>query len=442
MELYSCEADYVNTLKTRADLPDGFRTATASLKFLPAEKPAGELYPMNLSLILLEKPTAAFAGVFTRNSFPGAPIHLARRRMLGAETQGVLINNKVSNVCAPGGLADAEEILASLSGDLAARTEAVPGLKGINPSRLFMASTGIIGWRLPVEEIKNNLPRLAASAADGGSSARSCFDASRAVMTTDSFPKIRKAAVGGGSIVAFAKGAGMIEPNLATMLVFIMTDLTLPRDLMQKVLAETVRDTFNTISIDSDQSTSDMVLFFSSCMKPQPQESAFRQGLLSVCRDLADDIVRNGEGTGHVIKVSVNGAPSSEAALGAGKAVINSPLVKTAIFGNDPNVGRIIGALGDYAGSGGLELDRDRVVIRLGEEIIFRQGEFALDAEKEKQLAAYLKHAAFNPEIKGFPQHDRSVRITLDLNMGAFSAAVTGSDLSYEYVRENADYRS
>jgi glutamate N-acetyltransferase/amino-acid N-acetyltransferase len=261
-------------------------------------------------------------------------------------------------------------------------------------------------------------------------------------MTTDSFPKVRDAEVGAGRLVAIAKGAGMVEPNLATMLVFILTDVTISREELRRALRDAVDGSFNSITIDGDQSTSDMVLAMSSGRKPPAGRNEFRTALETVCKQLATDIVRNGEGAGHVIRVSVEGAPDASDARAVAKAVSNSPLVKTAIFGNDPNVGRIVSAVGDYAGNNGLPLDLTRLRVRVGEEAVFEGGVFALDREKEVRLSEYLSGASMNPRLKGYPQHEREVKISISLGSGAGSAVVLGSDLSHEYIRENADYRT
>ena len=158
--------------------------------------------------------------------------------------------------------------------------------------------------------------------------------------------------------------------------------------------------------------------------------------------ELAEDVVRNGEGTSHVIRVTVTGARDDAAAAGAGKAVVNSPLVKTAVCGNDPNVGRIAGAIGDWAGGAAPWLDPAAVVVRLGGEEVLAGGAFRLDAAKEERLSACLREAAFDPAARGFPAHGRCVDIEVSLGGGPGTAVVLGSDLSSEYVRENADYRS
>jgi glutamate N-acetyltransferase/amino-acid N-acetyltransferase len=261
-------------------------------------------------------------------------------------------------------------------------------------------------------------------------------------MTTDSFPKIRTAKLRDGRITAIAKGAGMIEPNMATMLVFILTDIDLPKDQLEESLHKAVKQSFNTISVDGDQSTSDMAVILSSSIYPCSSIVDFEKSLISLCKDLAEDIVRNGEGTSHVIKVTTKGECNQELGTGIGKAVINSPLVKTALFGNDPNVGRIISAIGDFLGNHRINIDTRNISITLGEIEIFARGAFMIDNEKEIKLSGYLKETQLNPDIKGYPEHNKTVDITISIGEGPGSFTVIGSDLTYEYVRENADYRS
>jgi glutamate N-acetyltransferase/amino-acid N-acetyltransferase len=234
----------------------------------------------------------------------------------------------------------------------------------------------------------------------------------------------------------------MIEPNMATMLCFVMTDLDISRESLRRVLPEAVEGSFNTISVDGDQSTSDMVLAFSSAGKGSVSEGEFAAALTTLLRDLAGDLVRNGEGTEHVIRLVVSGAPDARTAREAGKGVINSPLVKTAVAGNDPNVGRILSSLGDWAGNNGVNLDPDRVTLTMGGRILFQAGRFTLDQTTEDYLAAYLREARRPAESPGYPIHQRCVEIGLDLGMGSGTAEVLGSDLTHGYVTENADYRT
>jgi glutamate N-acetyltransferase/amino-acid N-acetyltransferase len=425
MPTYRSAEQYLAALQRRAALPEGFCAATAALKFSPAEKPGS--YPMNLALILLDEPTPSFAACFTRNRFAGAPVLLGRRRLGEPRLRGVLINNKVANVGAAAGVQDAREVLAELG-----------GLLGSTERELLAASTGVIGWRLPVARMRGALPGLAA-----GLQRRSLLPVARAIMTTDSWPKLRRARAGRGSILGVAKGAGMIEPNLSTMLVFLLTDLDIPREALRRELAAAAADSFNRISVDGDQSTSDMVVAFSSRRRPAAPRAEFRRGLREVCRGLAQDIVRNGEGVGHVLRVRVQGA-AGPLALGLGKAVVNSPLVKAAVFGNDPNVGRLLSAMGDFLGSvpGGSAVDLRRLRVAMGGTVLYEAGGFRLDTAKERRLARYLSACAFDPAAKGFPAHERCVEIEVDCGGRGPAVEVFGADLSYDYVRENADYRS
>jgi glutamate N-acetyltransferase/amino-acid N-acetyltransferase len=326
----------------------------------------------------------------------------------------------------PGGQEDAELLLGRL-GEL---------LK--TPGEMFLAaSTGIIGWQLPVKEMSAALPALVGQAVGG-----SILPMARAIMTTDAFPKVRRAAAGAGSIVGIAKGAGMIEPNMATLLCFLCTDVAVPRERLREDLAWCVERTLNRLSIDGDQSTSDTAILLSSGMKGPADPEEFRAALLEVLAGLAFDIVRNAEGIGHAIRVRVERALDEATALGVARAVVNSPLVKTAVFGNDPNVGRIVSAIGDYMGNAGGMLATGRTIVRMGGEVIFSEGCFRLDADKELRLCEYLRGRALDTKRVPWPQHDRTVDIEITLDGASPGVEILGSDLSYDYVRENADYRS
>jgi glutamate N-acetyltransferase/amino-acid N-acetyltransferase len=407
----------------------------ARLEFMPVEVPKPAR--MNLTLLALEEPTPAFAAAFTRNAFPGAPVLIGRRRLEEPTLGAVLINNKVSNVCAPGGVEASERLCAAAASAL-----------GLAPSQVLPCSTGVIGWRLPVDAMAAALPQACASL-----SAASALPAAEAIMTTDLYPKLRRAELGGGSIVGIAKGAGMIEPDLATMLVFLLTDLDVPRPALREALRAVASRTFGCISVDSDTSTSDTVALLSSRRVPCPSIEAFQQALEEVCAALAEDIVRNGEGVHHVIRVQVRGAPSEPLARGVGKAVVNSPLFQCAVNGNDPNVGRLVAAIGKHLGAHAPGLDTSRCSLRMGGRLLFEHGSFRLDAEAERALVAHMKDAelyastpppdglTFRPPIS-FPPHERAVEIEVDLGAGPASCTVLGADRSHEYISENADYRS
>ena len=427
MEYYKTEEEYLEALEKRGMLPDGFSCAVRKIVFFPRERAVTVPLPMDISMIMLDKPTEVFGAVFTRNSCPGAPVIIGKNRLQSRKARGILINNKIANVCTATGLSDSSELLNELA-----------VITGGSADEFFPASTGIIGWHLPVREIREKLPELAGSLEKG-----SAVKLAKGIMTTDSYPKLRSAETGSGRILAVAKGAGMIEPNMATMLSFIMTDIDIGRKEIREILSRVVDKTYNSISVDGDQSTSDTVIIMSSCLKKGTDSSDFESALAEVCSKLAEDIVRNAEGTGHVIRVRVEGAESNASAKNIGKAVVNSPLVGTAVFGNDPNVGRLLSAIGDYMGNSNLDLDTEQLKITLGKETVFENSAFTLDQDKEAALAVYLKERALDSEYKNFPAHDLTVDIGITVSReGRGEAEVLGTDLSYGYVRENADYRS
>jgi glutamate N-acetyltransferase / amino-acid N-acetyltransferase len=421
-------------LATQAALPAGFRVGSARFDFTPKEAPKPA--KMTLTLIALEQPTPDFAAMFTRNAFPGAPIIVGRKRLVEPTLGAIIINNKISNVCAPGGVEASEQICA-----------ATAKLLNFTPTQVLPSSTGVIGWGLPVDAIVQALPQTVSSLAGG-----TVLPAAEGIVTTDLYPKIRRADVCGGSIVGIAKGAGMIEPNLATMLVYILTDIVVPRRELRGMLARSVDASFNAISVDSDTSTSDTVVAVSSGRVPCTDIGAFERGLHQVCRDLAEDVVRNGEGVRHVIRVIVKNAASLGLARALGKAIVNGPLFKCAVAGNDPNVGRLIQAIGKYVGAHAPGTDLSKLRARLGGVEIFGDGVFQLNPEKETALVAHLRGAelyvssspkdgVFTAPID-YPPHERCVELEIEINNGAASALVLGGDLTHEYVSENADYRS
>lgn len=421
-------------LASQATLPAGFRVGTTRFDFTPREAPKPA--KMTLTLIALDRPTPNFAAAFTRNAFPGAPVIVGRKRLAEPTLGAIIVNNKISNVCSPGGVEASEKICA-----------ATASLLQLAPQQVLPSSTGVIGWSLPIDAMVSALPQAVAAL-----TAASILPAAEGIVTTDLYPKIRRVAVGNGSVVGIAKGAGMIEPNLATMLVYVLTDLALPRAELRGMLARAIDASFNSISIDSDTSTSDTVVVISSGLVPCPDLGAFERALHTVCRDLAEDVVRNGEGVRHVIRVTVKNAASPSLARALGKAIVNAPLFKCAVAGNDPNVGRLVQAIGKYVGTHAAGTDLTRLRARMGGVEIFANGVFQLDPAKETALMAHLQNAelyasasptdgVFSAPIN-FPPHERCVELEIDVGNGAASAMVLGGDLTHEYVSENADYRS
>mmetsp|Transcript_9695 Transcript_9695/g.17059 ORF Transcript_9695/g.17059 Transcript_9695/m.17059 type:complete len:919 (+) Transcript_9695:74-2830(+) len=448
----SSPSDYEAKLTAagHAELPEGFSVGLSALEFFPEELPrTEESQPasMNLTLLVPERPTSCYAALFTSNAFPGAPIKVGREIVKsGKPLGGIVINNKISNVHPRGsGVQDATTI-----------ASAVAKAIGISEdSAVIPCSTGVIGWRLPVDSMLGAVPDAVASL-----ESESIMPAAKGIMTTDTFPKARSCVVKGpdgsilGRFTGIAKGAGMVEPNLATMLVYVMTDLDVSQDVLNRALANAVNaeGSFNRISVDSDQSTSDTIIVMSSQKKEKlpadQEESVITEALSYVCRELAQDVVRNGEGTQHVIRVNVAGSPTNKLAHGIGKAVVNSPLVKTAIAGNDANVGRIIAAMGSYVGAanpGWADIVANECEIKVGSETVFKNGEFVIDDKKEVILQKYLQDSEL-PQATNCPTHYNTVDIDIFLrgseHTGGYSSTVYGSDLTHTYVDVNAGYRS
>lgn len=420
-----------------AALPLGFRVGTAALGFTPSEAPHMDA-KMVVTLIVPDEPTPDFGAVFTRNAFPGAPVKIGRLRLDAPALGAVVVNNKISNVCAKGGgVADSEALCDAVAAAL--------GLEG-GGSAVLPSSTGVIGWRLPVAAMLPAVPAAVAALQP-----HSALPAAEGIMTTDLYPKCASATLPscGARVVGIAKGAGMIEPNMATMLGFILTDAAVPREELRAALADVTEATFNSISVDSDQSTSDTVAVLSSGRvagsDAAVQRAEFRAALREVCAQLAEGVVRNGEGCNHLLRVRVAGAPDAETARAVGKAVVNGNLFKCAVSGNDPNVGRIAGAVGDCIGNRGGTLVPEDCTISMGGLVLMKGGEFNLDGAVEQQLVAYMAAAEQKTAAGEYPDywpHSRAVEIDVDLGQGDGSAEVLGSDLTDEYVRINGDYRS
>ena len=369
----------------------------------------------DLGLILCE-PTANAAAVYTKNRFQAAPVLLSKSAMRksGGRVKAVVVNAGCANaVTGKEGLDAARRV----------RTRAAALLQ-CPEDEIFLASTGVIGVVLPDRKVREALPDAIARLSPGGVDAFS-----HAILTTDVGPKLAQAAftIGGkrGRVVGVAKGAGMIHPNMATMLSFIMTDAALPQGVLQKALKAAVDVSFNAISVDGDTSTNDTVLLLASGAlgnKPNDDLADFQRALESVCRDLAWMIVRDGEGATRVMELEVRGARSERDAKLAAHAIATSPLVKTALHGGDPNWGRILAAVG----RSGARFSIKRVSLAAGPITLVSGGDPAPYREKDA--------------AKIFARE--RVPITVDLGSGSARATVLASDLGHDYVSLNADYRS
>lgn len=431
---FASQQEYLDYLQGASGLPKGFATGSADGTFVSVEAPSmGDLKIRGTIISLTDGPTDNWGAVFTTNKFPGAPIIVGRSRLAaGGSLHALVINNKVSNVCSGGdGVADAEIVCEAVAQAL----NLPGGSKTVLPS-----STGVIGWRLPAKELASDIvPKAAANMQSD-----SILGAAKAIMTTDRYPKVRSATLSNGArVVAIGKGAGMIEPNMATMLAYILTDATVPKATLQSMLSGAVNKSFNSISVDGDESTSDTVVVVASNHYPLEDEEEFKQALEKVCIGLASDIVRNGEGTAHVMRVEINNFPGTDLeARRLGRHIVNSPLFKCAVHGNDPNTGRLAAAIGSYMGKFKTGEAVDEMTLALGGRTIFADGKFILEGNAvEQELSNHMKDAEYG-DSTDFPPHQKFVEIGVDFGVGSASATVIGSDLSNEYIVVNADYRS
>lgn len=360
------------------------------------------------------------AGVFTRSLCPSAPVDWCRQYLGGGEANGLVVNAGNANAFTGQAGAEACEALANTVADALL----------CRPSRVFAASTGVIGQVLPAEKLA---PHITAMTAD--MSAEGWADAATAIMTTDTFAKgaTRRVDINGTTvrINGIVKGSGMIAPDMATMLAFICTDAALPAAVLQACLSSATEKSFNRSTVDSDTSTSDTVLAFATGAAANgdvtdaddPALDAFRATLDDLCIDLAKQVVRDGEGASKFITVNVAGAESDGAAKRIALSIANSPLVKTAIAGEDANWGRIVMAVG----KAGEKAERDKLAISVGGTVIARDGA-AVDGYDEAPVAAHMK--------------GQEIDIDVDLALGDGKATVWTCDLTHGYISINADYRS
>lgn len=370
----------------------------------------------DLGLIYSVAP-AAVAAVFTKNKVQAAPVLLDKQRAASGKCQAVIANSGNANCCTGGNGMAAAIGMTRLAADALSVSEDL----------VMAASTGVIGQALPVEKIAAAMPKLVASLSEDGFS-----DFARAIMTTDTIPKIvsKKSEINGRTfgLLGIAKGAGMICPDMATMLCFVCTDIAAEQSVLQPMLLTSVGRSFNRITIDGDTSTNDTVLLLANGLSGVSLEEAavkhqFRKMLDEVLIELAKMVVKDGEGANKIVEIMVNGAASDEDARKVSHTVANSSLVKTALFGEDANWGRILAA----AGRSGAALDPEKVDISFNDVRLVKDGLWC-GAEAEQKAMAVLKKAEFN--------------IIIDLKLGTGKAAYWTCDFSIDYVKINADYRS
>ena len=369
--------------------------------------------PFDLAILCSDVPCTA-AAVFTTNKIKAAPVVLCRSRLKNRKAQAIVANSGGANACTgEQGLADAER-MASLTADKLRLT----------PEDVMVASTGVIGTNLPMDKIRRGIERIELSP-DGG------HDLAKAIMTTDTIPKEIAVAleIGGKKVTigGVAKGAGMIHPDMATMLCFLTTDAAIEPDFLQTALKRAVDVSFNMITVDGDTSPNDTVLILANGLAGNPvikrdtaEAEAFESALQEVCLYLAKSIVRDGEGATKLIEVTVEGAVSLEEARMAARAIASSTLVKAAIHGSDPNWGRIAAALG----RSGAEVMESKTDLYLGQLCLMKAG-CALSFNSQEAVAIMNRD---------------EVRFRLCLNLGEGKATAWGCDLTEEYIALNGDY--
>ena len=382
---------------------------------------AGIRYKGRNDVVMAElAPGTTVAGVFTTSKCPGAPVDWCREMLPGGKARAVVINAGNANVFTGKAGADACKATAAAAARIA----------GVPIEQVFLSSTGVIGEVLPHEKLTAALPELHANLSESGWEA-----AARGIMTTDTFPKgvTRTARIGGTEvrINGIAKGSGMIAPDMATMLCFIFTDANIPAPALQKLLGKGVAGSFNATTVDSDTSTSDTVLLFATGQAKHPEVAAdggkdladFARALNAVLLDLALQVVRDGEGAQKLIRIDVTGATSAKSAKRIAMTIANSPLVKTAIAGEDANWGRIVMAVG----KAGEPADRDKISVGVGGVWMAKDGG-VVPGYDETPVVAHMK--------------GQDVDIAVDIGLGRGKATVWTCDLTHGYIDINGSYRS
>ena len=371
---------------------------------------------LDLSLIFSQRESVA-AGVFTTNKVKAAPVLLTQERIRRGFLRAVIANTGYANACTGvRGLNDAIQ-----TADIVAKR------LEIHPEETGVASTGVIGAYLPFDLIKEAIPKLIENLSPNGFKS-----VAEALMTTDSFPKMSYFEGNAGGqpyhLLGIAKGADMIMPNMATMLSFLLTDITIDFHTLWPILRSAAESTFNRITVDGETSTNDMVLIMANGVARNrgldtSDIAEFERGLTDVMGELAYMIAKDGEGATKVIIIEVHGAATEDDANTAARAVGNSNLVKTAVFGQDPNWGRIMAALG----RSGIGMEENKVQIWIdGIKIV--EGGLMVSEKEERRAAEKMKN--------------EQVTITIHLNQGAWKDRITTCDLTYDYIRINADYRT
>lgn len=383
---------------SRPTFPAGFRTAARNVGLKPSAR--------DLALFVSDADAAA-AAVFTRNQFPGAPITLGRETIRAGRLRAIVANSKYSNVATGSrGLDDARRMAAAAAEEV-----------GTSSDRVLVSSTGVIGVRLPVEKIEHGIRGMAAELQGDP------IVGAEGIMTTDTHPKALSASVGDATITWVAKGSGMIEPNMATMLAYIFTDAALDSRTLDTLLREAVDVSFNMLSVDSDTSTSDTCAILANGRAGAVDIDAFRSTLIAGSVHMAEMLARDGEGATRLLRAKIHAAADTAEARRIAKSVINSPLIKTMAHGADPNVGRILMAVGKCVDA---TLIPERTDAWICGHAVLQNGQ-RLDFDEAEIRAALAGD---------------TVDIEISLGVGTGEATAYGCDLTKGYIEENAAYYS
>jgi glutamate N-acetyltransferase/amino-acid N-acetyltransferase len=382
----------------RPVFPRGFRCTSTNCGLKPDAK--------DLALFVSERDATA-AAVFTLNHFPGAPVQLGRETIRAGSLRAIVANSKCSNVATGArGLDNARRMAAAAAKEI-----------GSTADRVLVSSTGVIGVQLPIEKVERGIVGLAAQLQTDP------MVGAEGIMTTDTHPKALSARVGDATITWVAKGSGMIEPNMATMLAYIFTDAEFDAPTLDRVLRKAVHVSFNMLSVDTDTSTSDTCAILANGLAGRVDEAAFQDTLTAGCIKMTEILARDGEGAKHLLRTTVRGAASDDDARRVAKSLVNSPLIKTMVHGADPNVGRLLMAVGKafevklVPASTGAWIN-GHAVVKGGERLDF----------DEAAVRAALK--------------DEVVDLEVTLGVGSANATAYGCDLTSGYIEENAAYYS
>jgi len=389
---------YTMKLHEKAVLPQGFSCTAKNCGI----KKTGQ----DLAIFFTDKPATA-AGVFTKNHFPGAPVILGREIIQNASLQAVVINSKISNVgTGEEGINNARRMAQATALEF-----------GIDEKFVIMSSTGIIAKQLPIKIIETGIKGCSKNMSDDP------LVGARGIMTTDTYPKALSISVGDAVITIIAKGSGMIEPNMATMLAYIFTDADIETKTLDTMLREAVSVSFNMLSVDTDTSTSDTCLIMANGLVGKVDETKFKEALFYITTEMTKAMARDGEGATKLLIADIKGALNKKEAGLIAKSIINSPLIKTMAYGADPNVGRILMAVGKCFEC---TIDKKIMDAAINDIVVFEAGSKAVyDEEQLRNL------------LKGDP-----VKISIHLHVGEGIATAYGCDLTEGYIKENAAYYS